>query len=208
MRPVTNYFRGKAGNEPTWVLAGKGPTFARRKDCHLDLGPVLGLNHVCLHWACALAHFTDLDAYMDCARHLRDQPTAVVLPFHPHVDNRPGRKSLTTLLTEEPDLSALAAEGRLYAYNSSQDRRRHPALPVHTVRYFSAVVGLSLLVRNGVQRVHTIGVDGGKAYAPEFDKKTLLSNGRPTFDVQFDEMRKMARKFRAVVTPIVEALPQ
>lgn len=205
MRPVTEFFRGTTRGEAVWVLAGKGPSFARRPPS-LPLR-VMGLNHVCLHLPCDLVHFADLDAYADCAAALAAQPAAVVMPFYPHVRNKPGRASLEELSRpgEAPGLAALHRAGRLFAYNSSLDKRKRAGLPHHRVRYFSAVVALDILAGNGVKSVITVGIDGGAAYAPEFDGKTLLSNGRASFDAQFGEMRKIAERHRMVVKPIVEA---
>lgn len=205
MRPLTEFFRDKVGGPMDWALAGKGPSFARRAEANLDRYRVLGLNHVCLHWPCDLTHFTDLDAFLDCGTHLAGQPGAVVLPWYPHTRNRPGKRTLLDLVETVPLVARLHAQRQLYSYNSTLSRGRLVTLPTHTVRYFSAVVGLDILARNGVKTVHTIGIDGGKAYAPDFDPKTLLSNGRDSFDVQFGEMRKIAAKFKVTVRPIVEA---
>jgi hypothetical protein len=55
--------------------------------------------------------------------------------------------------------------------------------------YFSAEAALNLLAVAGVRRVRTLGVDGGSDYSRDFDdlkEKTLLANGRPSFDLQFE----------------------
>jgi hypothetical protein len=72
------------------------------------------------------------------------------------------------------------------------------------VRYFSAVAAVNLLAVSGVREIFTIGVDGGSSYAPDFDKKTLLVNGRASFDVQFKEIRDTEKRKGVKVTPLFE----
>lgn len=203
MLSLSNFFRGN--RHSTWVLAGKGPSFATRPAAIPY--PVLGLNHVCLKVPCALAHFTDLGAFLDCHNELCEGQAAVVLPWHPHVNNKPGKKNLEQLIGVYGGLEDLFMMKRLYTYNSTLARHRKDGLPTHRTRYFSAVVGLDILAAHGIETVLTLGIDGGADYSPEFDRATLLSNGRSSFDVQFGEMRKIAEKYLIDVKPLTEARP-
>ena len=205
MRPIRDLFCRRP--ERVWILAGKGPSLDRRDQVaeQLRLYPILGLNHVCTVLPVELAHFTDLDAYLQCAEHLASaKGTSVVMPWFPHVDNRPGPMSLDQLLERHLQLAELVGEGRLYTYNSSLDRRRKAGFPTHRVKFFSAVVGLDILAANGVKTVLTIGIDGGSQYASLFDRSTLLANGRSSFDVQFGEMRRIAERYGITVRPLLE----
>ncbi len=202
MLSLSKFFRGPSAR--AWLLVGKGPTFDRRDAVPAPLKglPTLGLNHVCRQMPCTLTHFTDLDAYRQCAETLAAQDGAVAMPWFPHVDNKPGKKTVDELHDEIPELEALRMQNRLFVYNSSLDRRRRIGLSTHRVKFFSAVVGLDILCVHGVEIVFTLGVDGGKAYAKGFDPATLLSNGRPSFDVQFSEMKKIADRYKVDVRPI------
>jgi hypothetical protein len=223
MRPLREYFVSNRGRAH-WVLVGKGPSFAKRS--RLLPGFVLGLNHVCQHISCDLAHFTDLDAYRQCEEtlvgqysttefdiHTGEKPqsfaisrgTNVVLPWHPHTNNKPGKRNLAVLLEEIPTLQILHEQGRLYSYNSTLApvRTRNAALSTHLTRYFSAVVGLHILAAHGIKHIRTLGIDGGNSYAPCFNSDTLLNNGRKSFDVQFEEMRKIAEGFKLDLEPLV-----
>lgn len=199
MQPLVKFFNDY--RSPRWALIGKGPSCDRRPPtCEM---PTLGLNHVCRFAECDLTHFTDLDAYLECADVLAQQHESVVLPWFPHVRNKPGKKSISELVSEISSLERLHMQGRLFTYNSTLAKKRKESLSTHTVRYFSAVVGLHILAYHGIKTVLTLGIDGGTKYASMFDQKTLLSNGRPSFDVQFGEMKKIADKFGVTVTPMV-----
>ena len=57
------------------------------------------------------------------------------------------------------------------------------------VRYFSADAALNLLATAGAKTVRSLGVDGGQTYSQDFNDlkdKTLLANGRSTFNKQFE----------------------
>jgi hypothetical protein len=70
----------------------------------------------------------------------------------------------------------------------------NPDYPVIRVRYFSAVAAINLLVAAGhTEEIYTLGVDGGTRYNPVFDTKDRLSNGRSSFDIQFDEFEKTVK---------------
>jgi len=203
MKSLTDFFRHNKNR--TWALVGKGPSFSRRHELRLAELPALGLNHVCLHHECRLYHFTDLDAYLQCSLELAGRDGAVVLPWHPHVRNKPGKRSLEELLEDCPTLDNLCMQGRLYSYNSTLAKKRKVGLSTHHTRYFSAVVGLDILaVHSGAGTVVTLGIDGGSSYSPEFSTETLLANGRDSFDAQFAEMKKISERYEVEVKPLWE----
>jgi hypothetical protein len=192
-----------------WLVLGKGPSFDRLG----ELGPAvrgrrtLALNHACLRAAPDVAHFTDLAAFLDCgpALGLRvpDEAVRVALPWHPHVDFRPGRQTLLDQARRHPaTLGWLLEQGRLLSYNSTLAGRlpAHPKLAEVPVRLFSAVAAVNLLAAAGVRDVALLGVDGGTGYAAGFDPKDRLANGRPDFDAQFAEIEKAAARHRMAVT--------
>lgn len=205
MLSVLRFFKNADLGGLPWLLVGKGPTFDRRGELPQTVvtWKSLGLNHVCLKMDVDVAHFTDFDAFQDCADHLQKQTCAVCLPWFPHVGNKPGPKCLDELVQGDPALHRLEAAGRLLSYNSTLAKHRARSLPLLHVRYFSAVAGLSILAAAGVKVVRTLGVDGGAKYAKAFDTATLLSNGRSSFDVQFREMRQIARAAKIELQPLI-----
>lgn len=205
MRPVTQMFRHE--KRRVWVLAGKGPSFEKRATVPLAEFPVLGLNHVCLLHPVDVALFTDLDAFMDCSQTLARSKTKVIMPWFPHVKNKPGKRNLLCLEEDLPNLGEIADGDRLFGFNSSQDRRHATGLPTHRVKFFSAVVALDILATHIADTVYTIGIDGGTKYAEGFDTKNLLKNGRSSFDAQFAEMEKIAARYSISCVPLLESFP-
>jgi hypothetical protein len=190
MISVIDHVRDNHGGVP-WLVLGKGPSAAGAAS-RPRLLPVLALNHACLAVQADVAHFSDWEAFLDCYPRLG---TAVAcLPWRPHVNFQPSRKhNLLELLR-----AAGIPEDRVVSYNSSRAAHlpRNRQLPDVPVRFFSAVAAFNILGLAGVRYVHTLGVDGGKAYAPEFDQKDRLANGRQSFDVQFPEIRRACKRYR------------
>lgn len=177
----------------TWLLLGKGPTATLPRPYGV---PVMSLNHACgmaiADGRLDAAFFVDLSPVVDCSAALASSPCPVILPWRPHVDMRPYTPGLPALLATTPVLSGLLAAGRLSVYRSttSPDSPGDPAVRRVRVRLFSAVGAVNLLVASGVRHIILQGVDGGSEYAPAFDRKDLLANGRSSFDSQFAEFRR------------------
>jgi hypothetical protein len=173
-------------------VLGKGPSFSKRDQYDLDDYCLLSLNHVVRELPVDVAHVVDLDVILDCPQTFYDNAKTVVLPWVPHVNNKPGKKTLEQLLDDVPVLRDLDNEGRLLCYNLSTEKsRRYEGIPVIQVRYFSAEAAIRLLATEGAPVIRTLGVDGGASYSAQFSdltEETLLSNRRFSFDMQFQEM--------------------
>lgn len=200
-RPAAAWFAAApALAAAAWVVVGKGPTFDRYASPGVAGWPVLALNDAAAACpATTLAHATDLDAAARVAGPVAARPgVCLVVPYYPHVANRPGKVPVDRLLGD-PGLRRLAAEGRLLWYRSSLSAARpHPPggwKRAVTTRYFSAVAAVNLLGLAGVRAVRTAGVDGGTAYAAPFAGLTPLTNGRASFDVQFREVAAAVARF-------------
>ena len=183
-----------------WLLVGKGPSLDRRAEFDLVDYHVLTLNHSCRVIRPTLAHFTDLEAAMECICDLDDQNAPMILPWHPHVGFRPSPNSIGDYVRNDSGrrggLGRMYSRNLLYSYNSTRARNKVDWLPIVHVRFFSAVAGLNLLAMAGVREIRSIGVDGGTGYAKELDAKDCLANGRDSFDAQFTEMRKTVAKYK------------
>ena len=179
-------------NRP-WLILGKGPSFASRTERDLTDYYTLSLNHVVREQSVMVAHIIDLDVVTDCGESLLDNAQFVVLPWFPHVKNRPGRHHLAELVEASGVLRRLNEQGRLLWYNHSRARQRNGDSPVVRVKFFSAVAALNLLAEAGVRKVRSLGIDGGATYSEEFHDlkdKTLLANSRSSFDRQFEEIAR------------------
>ena len=184
-----DWFSQRVRPEEPWLILGKGPSFASRQSYDLSGYHLLSLNHAVREQPVLVAHMIDLNVVEACGDVLESQARFLVMPWYPHVHNRPGSRSLEALLPSSPPLQRFARSGRLLWYDLSTSLVRHGAGPVVNASYFSAEAALNLLAVAGVRRVRTLGVDGGSDYSPDFDdlrEKTLLANGRPSFDLQFE----------------------
>lgn len=189
-----------------WLILGKGPSLDYI--CRHDLAAynTFSLNHACMvgHRP-TIAHFTDWEAYVECSEFLANNNVATCLPWYPHVDMRPGKLPLfaycaakgAPFVGKYPFVRWLMAKDLLLTYNSSlaHNLPRNPRVPVIRVRYFSAVAAFNILAAAGVKEIFTLGVDGGTGYAEGLDSKHKLANGRNSFDVQFQEIKKTCRKY-------------
>lgn len=180
---VTSYVgKHTAAHPRPWLVLGKGPTAERVAEVDTSQYHILTLNHACMVATPTVAHFVDIEAYRDCAGRLESTINPkVCLPWHPHVGNKAGKPCLTDYGIPER---------RLLSYNSTTAGKlpRMPGLPTVRLRFFSAVAAFNILGQAGVREVYSLGVDGGTEYAPAFDAKDRLSNGRSSFDDQFGEI--------------------
>jgi len=194
MKSFFEWFQSDQVNQlKPWLILGKGPSFSKRFQFDLDKFYTLSLNHALREMSVKIAHMIDLDVVDDCGEIILRNTEFLVLPWMPHVRNRPGALDLGQLAQSHPLLRALDREGRLLWYNHSRAPRQHGDSPVVRVKFFSAVAALNLLAQAGVRTIRSLGVDGGATYSEEFSDlrdKTLLSNRRSSFDRQFEEMAR------------------
>ena len=171
-----------------WLIFGKGPSFARRKEFDLSGYKTVALNHAVREQPVDVAHLIDLDVLHDCAREIEANARFVVMPWIPHVNCAVGDKTLGNLVRDDSALRRLSESGRLLWYNFGTAKSPNGEEPVVPAGWFSAEAVLNLLAMAGVRRVRSLGVDGGISYSSEFDDladKTLLANGHESFDRQF-----------------------
>ena len=170
--------------EKPWLVLGKGPSFQRRDDQDISGHHLLGLNHVCRELPVDLAHAIDLDVVEALGPTLLQRAGALVMPWRPHVRFKPTELTLAQAAAGNPILGRLAEEGRLLWYNCSSAPEPRPGSPVVQVCWFSGEAGVRLLALAGVERIRTLGVDGGSSYAPQFADLPPLTNGHASFDAQ------------------------
>jgi hypothetical protein len=177
-----------------WLILGKGPSFAKRDQFDLTGFQLLSLNHAVREQPVAVAHMIDYDVVEACGESIDRNARVLVMPWFPHFKNRPGGENLESLAQRNALLGRLKAQGRLLWYNHSLAEKTHGNSPVIPVLFFSSEAILNLLAAAGVKQVRSLGIDGGSNYSVQFQDladKTLLSNQRTTFDIQFGEIAKI-----------------
>lgn len=191
-----------------WLIVGKGPTSDRIDEIDTSKYHVLTLNHACRIVEPTIAHFVDIEACHNCYDVLFDRTETngirLVLPWHPHRDNKPGKETLLTEITKTKrggmfwEARRYAELERLYSYNATTAGSLSKGHGLRTVnlRFFSAVSAFGLLALAGIRTVYSVGVDGGTEYGSRFDVKDKLSNGRKSFDDQMPEIAKIVRKYK------------
>jgi hypothetical protein len=121
-----------------------------------------------------------------------------------------GTRTLAQVVPGHTVLRRLAAEGRLLWYDLSTAPKRHGPGPVVRATHFSAEAAVSLLALAGVRRVRSLGVDGGAVYSSEFDDladRTLLANGHPAFDLQFQGIARTIQTTGVDFAPLDQPSP-
>jgi hypothetical protein len=179
-----------------WLILGKGPTSDLLRPEDSDRFHIFSLNHACLVCRPAIAHFVDWAPFLETYQALKALSTrqVVCLPWRPHLDCRPTKRDLASLLGELP---ADVWDLRICSYNAPAGRPlgRRVDLPDVAVHYFSAEAGFAALGLAGVREVHSLGVDGGTQYGKKFDGKDRLANGRTSFDVQFGRIEQTLKRY-------------
>jgi len=202
---LTDWF-ATSGLAPTpWLVVGKGPTFARRHDLDLTEFNLLSLNHVVTELAVDVAHVIDLEVVAECADALESNCRWLLIPRYPSVGTQPGTVPLEDHFDAHPVLRRLDEAGRLVWYNVARTPVRGDG-PVIGVKYFSAEAAIEILARSGARTIRSLGVDGGRAYASEFDAANLLVNGQPAFDLQFRRIEAVCRQWDVDYAPLVPPL--
>lgn len=180
--------RTGAAAEP-WLILGKGPSLSKLEQFDTKPFRRFALNHVVRDIPVDLAHCIDIDVIDACAATLADNCRALVMPWHPHRNQRYHPKTLAEWADEIPLLGRLREEGRLLWYNLiGTGAKPHAGSPAVEVKYFSGEAAVNLLATAGVRMARSLGVDGGASYAERFtdlNGTTLLANGRSDFDRQF-----------------------
>lgn len=208
MRELMEWGRSIPLPEKPWLILGKGPTFARKDQIDLASYNLVALNHAVREQEVDVAHVIDIDVIEDLGDIIADHCRYLLMPRVPHVRSRPGPLPLESYLAASPVLRRMDEEGRLVWYNAATGPK-YDESPVIDVRFFSSEAVLSILGHLGVREVRTLGVDGGASYSASFKTEigtTLLSNGRPSFDEQFAELRRIAAQHDIDLEPLVAPL--
>lgn len=208
MIELTEWFGGAGFDDRPWLILGKGPTFDRRERFDIGEFNVLALNHVIQHVEVDVAHVIDIDVVGECGASLERNCKWLLMPRYPHVRSTASDRALEDWFDEYPVLAELDRSGRLVWYNLSTGRPEGRS-PVIGATQFSSEAVLNILGKLGVKQVRSLGVDGGRSYATSFrdlESTTLLANGAPAFDFQFERIELVVREHGLDYRPLVAPL--
>jgi len=195
-----------AGFDPKpWLLLGKGPTFSRRTEFPLGDYNLMGLNDVVSEQRVDVAHVIDVDVAEKCADTLEHNCRFLVMARRPHVRFLPGERRLEDYFDDLPVLRDLDKQGRLVWYNAGTSAPVDDS-PRIGVPFFSSEAAMNILGEMGVQKVRTLGIDGGTRYSAEFENFPELQNGLPSFDAQFREIEDIVAKYHIDYDPLIEPM--
>ena len=198
MRNFFDWFEeSNIGPEEHWLIFGKGPSYAKRDQYDTRTFRTLSLNHVVREQVVDVSHMIDVDVVDACGDALERNAQVLVMPWIPHVKNKPGKKTIEQWSKENGTLGRMDEQGRLLWYNLRTGWETRGMSPVIGVWNFSSEAALNLLAAAGVQTVRSLGVDGGARYSGEFGdlkETTLLVNKQASFDSQFVEIAKILQK--------------
>lgn len=165
--------------EKPYLILGKGPSLDKvfKDKSILEKYHTIGLNHVGIFLQCDYIHFIDMDvpyAYPE-----NKKPNKLICPWRPHTNFKVSKYNLTKFqITDIKD-------SIFYWYNCStwKGEPKTPVDPLIVTKLFSAESVFQLLVHQGIHRICSLGIDGGKEYHPVFEEiATPLQNGQPSFD--------------------------
>lgn len=191
----------------SWLILGKGPSYTAYHSYINNDYLVMGLNDTNKYIPRVdLAHFVDFEAFQRCSNVLEQTPnTVVVMPWFPHINNKPGTINLSNLSKNYSVLKKLALERRLCWYDLNSSPIRHGSQHTVTANFFSAEAALDILATAGVKKIRSLGIDGGNSYSPEFDDLntvSLLTNGQNKFDQQFESFAKILNRTSVDYSPL------
>jgi hypothetical protein len=194
MRPLFEVIGKVFSRTKPCLILGKGESYSKVQITNLSEYQTIGLNHTVEIQSVDFAHCIDLDVLS--TRFVQNCKYAI-LPYHPHIDFKVTNKSLPELIKENCYLEELDSLGKLLWYNCSTYKGfpQNPAFPLIEARLFSSEAIFNILAHAGVKVFHTLGIDGGYNYAPEFQHLKPLSNGRESFTEQFPRLKKICREF-------------
>lgn len=196
------------GDDRSFLVLGKGPTYARRSEFDESSYVTVSLNHVVADGPVDIAHMIDFDVAETCAESIAANARWLLMPRHPNIAFRPAILTLDELIRHVPALARLEEEGRIVCYDLVSPDAERTGVQV-SARYFSSEAAVDLAGHLGASRIATLGIDGGTSYAGTFsalDSTTRLANGQPSFSIQFEQLETIARRHGLRIEPLVPPL--
>lgn len=163
-----------------WLVFGKGPSFERYKNFDLSKYNTLCMNATSTIIDCDVAHFIDYETYLRCFNKCKGKK--IIMPLHPHIKFKP---------RQEP-IHFPSDRFIYYDLNTWPSLTTFP--PVIKARYFSSEAVFNILGLIGVKNIFSLGIDGGKRYAKNFNDEKPLRNGQKTYSIQEKQLLNICKK--------------
>ncbi|MFT4537231.1 MAG: hypothetical protein ACI9P5_004612, partial [Saprospiraceae bacterium] len=179
-------------SQKCFYVLGKGPSIEKFNAVDASSDVLISLNHVVRDRKVDIAHIIDYDVFEDVGQSVYENANYLLMPLHPHISCKPTRLSLHHFIKENKIIHKMNEEGRLVWYKLGTKKYFLDGYPTYPAGYFSGDVIVGVLAGAGVKNIKLVGVDGGNVYADSFvdlSQKTLLVNGRKSFDIQFSRIR-------------------
>lgn len=218
---MTNFFDWYESNQAKdkpWIILGKGPSFSKIRDYNLTEYNTIALNHVVRETKVTLAHAIDFDVAVDCQQQIYENAGFLLSPLYPNSNNLPGSKSLHELVDEHHFLKKLQNENRFLWYdlkiisiedpqweNYISGKVKNGKYNIVPATFFSVEAAVNLLALAGEKKIRSLGIDGGNTYSTNFNDikdKTLLANGRQSFNIQFLSLSKTTMAHNIDYSPL------
>lgn len=205
---MRDFFSNYNQNGKDWLILGKGPSFRPPTPEENASYNTIGLNHSMRETHCHIAHVIDLDVLDQLGEKLLTNCDYLLMPYYPHIGWRPTPLiTLKDLCEKHPILSKM--KDRVFGYNLSTASQmlnmKWNDSPLIWASFFSAEAVVNLLGKLGVKRIRTLGVDGGKGQASQFqDLQNINTNG---YDAEWKGIRKSISKYALDYAPLGVASP-
>jgi len=189
---IEDFIRSNGLIGKRFYVLGKGPSIEKFNTVDASSDVLISLNHVVRDRDVDIAHIIDFDVWEDVKEFVYENAKYLLMPLHPHVDCKASKLSLHALIEQDSLLCKLDKEKRLLWYKLGTKRYFGGRYPTYKSGYFSGDVIVGVLASAGARNIILAGVDGGNQYSNEFsdlNQKTLLANGRKSFDIQFTRIR-------------------
>ncbi|RTK95652.1 MAG: hypothetical protein EKK64_06150 [Neisseriaceae bacterium] len=156
----------------------------------MNLYNTIGINHAAEKFNTFIGHFTDYEMFKDQSKYSQ----FVICPAFMNYNHKT-TKDLKLLVESDPGMKILYKEKRLFSYDIItpdgfrtdlfQNKNYYPFL----FKYASGVLILQLAIFFKMDKIFTLGIDGGKEYNEDF----ILTKGNGNFlDEQLNLMNKIA----------------
>lgn len=180
----------------SWTVLGKGPSFSRYSS-RIVAERVMTLNDTIREARADLAHFIDIEALARCSEHVYHNAKHLIVPMYMHKDSRAMSSPLWEVITSDPShiLGSMQREERLLFYYKTASNPPPENTGMIPVQYFSSEAAMYLLAVSGVSHITTYGIDGGTEYAEEFKDLQPLTNGRPSFNDQQNNLELTCNQY-------------
>lgn len=169
------------------LLIGKGPSFNLKDKILLNNYFTIALNHAVEKTKCDAVSIIDIDVIRDCPEAVYENTKSLIIPWHPHDKNndfKPCTKTLLDYCKEIKVLELMLEEGRIYSYNASsskvynlQDNKDLPCYNVY-INNGDSIFGILSQIGDNLNKVYSIGIDGGDSYSESFSNYIPGGNGR------------------------------